>query len=143
MTKTIFVNDKDVKRTWYLIDAAGKPLGRVAASVAAVARGKNKAAFTPNQDCGDRVVVINADKVSVSGNKAQDKIYYKHTGFVGNLKRFTFEALNKRHPGKPLEIAIRGMLPHNRLGRLIFSNIKIYAGSEHPHTAQNPVPLAL
>lgn len=139
--KTIFFDDKDLKRDWYIIDAEGKTLGRVAAAVAALARGKNKPTFTPNQNCGDHIVVINADKVALSGGKESKKIYYKYTGFVGNLKRYTYEALNKRNPGKPLRLAIKGMLPHNRLGREMLRNVKIYAGPEHPHVAQNPKPL--
>ena len=130
---TIFVKAQDIKRAWYVIDAAGKPLGRVA--------GKHKASYAPNQNTGDYVVIINADKVAVSGGKEQKKMYYNYTGFVGNLKHFTFEKLLARHPAEPLERAIKGMLPHNRLGRVLFENVKVYAGAEHPHKAQNPQPL--
>lgn len=139
--KTIFVNEKDQARQWYIVDAAGKPLGRVAAKVAAVLRGKNKATFTASQNMGDYVVVINADKVVVSGKKETDKLYHHHTGYVGGLKTFTYEKLLARHPEDPLKIAINGMLPNGRLGRALMDNVKIYAGAEHPHTAQNPKPL--
>lgn len=138
---TIFVKEADQQRAWYVVDAAGKPLGRVAAKVASVLRGKHKATYAPHQEMGDHVIVINADKVAVSGGKEQKKMYYKHTGFVGHLKQFNFETLLARHPEQPLELAIKGMLPHNRLGRTLFGNVKVYAGAEHPHAAQNPQPL--
>ena len=141
--KTIFVKEHEQKREWFIIDAAGKPLGRLAAKVAAIARGKDKVTFAPNQNMGDYVVVINADKVAVSGGKEQKKIYYKYTGFVGGLKAHTFERLIERHPAEPLYRAIKGMLPSGRLGRTILSNVKIYAGSEHPHAAQNPKQLEI
>ena len=139
--KTIFVKDQDAVRNWYVVDAADKPLGRVAAKVAAVLRGKHKATFTPNQEMGDYVVIINADKVAVTGGKEQKKIYYKHSGFVGGLKSHTFEKLIERHPEDPIRLAIKGMLPNGRLGRAIMDNVKIYAGAEHPHAAQNPKAL--
>jgi len=140
--KTIFINEKDAVRDWYVIDAAEKPLGRVAAKAAYMLRGKHKPSYTPNQEMGDYIVIVNADKVAVSGNKATDKIYYHHTGFVGGLKSFTFQKLIERHPEDPLMIAIKGMLPKGHLGRKLLKNVKIYAGSVHPHTAQNPKPLA-
>ena len=137
--KTIFVNEKEQKREWYIIDAAGKPLGRVAALAASIARGKNKSTYTPNQEMGDYVVIINADKVAVTGGKEQKKIYYKYsTGFVGSLKAHTFEKLIEKHPEDPIRIAVKGMLPHGRLGRAIMDNVKVYAGADHPHTAQKP-----
>jgi len=139
--KTIFVNERDAVRNWYVIDAANKPLGRVAAKVASVLRGKNKATFAPNQEMGDFVVIINADKVAVTGAKSTDKIYYHHTGYVGGLKSFTFEKKIERHPEAPLMLAIKGMLPKGPLGRSLLKNVKVYAGSDHPHTAQNPQPL--
>ena len=139
--KTIFVNEKDQARAWYIIDAEGKPLGRVAAKAAAVLRGKNKVTFTTNQNMGDYVVIINADKVAVTGGKETKKIYYHHTGFVGGLRSHTFEKMIEKHPDNPLRFAIKGMLPNGRLGRAIMDNCKIYAGSEHPHAAQNPQPL--
>ena len=141
--KTIFVNENDQARKWYIIDAAGKPMGRVAAKVASVLRGKNKVSFTTNQNMGDYVVVINAEKVAVSGKKETDKLYHHYTGFVGGLRTYTFEKLRERHPEDPLKIAINGMLPNGRLGRALMKNCKIYAGAEHPHAAQNPQPLDL
>lgn len=139
--KTIFVNENDQKREWFIIDATGKSLGRVASAAAAVLRGKTKVTFTSNQNMGDYVVIINADKIAVTGGKEQKKVYYRHTGFVGGLKSDTFESLKEKHSEEPLRLAIKGMLPHGRLGRAIMDNVKIYAGSEHPHTAQNPQPL--
>lgn len=141
--KTIFVNERDAVRNWYVIDAAGKPLGRVAAKAAAMLRGKNKATYTPNQEMGDFVVIINADKVAVTGAKATDKMYYHHTGYVGGLKSFTFEKKIERHPEAPLMLAIKGMLPKGPLGRTLLKNVKVYAGSDHPHSAQNPQPLEI
>lgn len=141
--KTIFVNEKAQKRDWFVIDAAGKPLGRVAAKAAAIVRGKNKATFTPNQEMGDYVVIINADKVLVTGGKEKKKIYYKYSGFVGGLKQHTFEKLIEKHPEDPIRLAVKGMLPHGRLGRALMGNVKVYASSEHPHAAQNPKVIEL
>ena len=141
--KTIFVNENDQVRKWYIIDAAGKPMGRVAAKAAAIARGKNKATFTKNQLMGDFVVIINAEKAALTGGKEQKKIYYHHTGFVGGLKAHTYEKLLEKHPTDPMQIAVEGMLPHGRLGRKMINNVKIYAGAEHPHAAQNPQPVEL
>ena len=139
--KTIFVKDYEQKRNWYVIDAAGKPLGRGAAKAASVLRGKNKATFTPNQNMGDYVVIINAEKVAVTGNKEEDKLYRHYTGFVRGLRSYSFAKLIERKPTEPLKITINGMLPNGRLGRALMGNLKIYAGAEHPHTAQNPLPL--
>jgi len=141
--KTAFITAATAERKWYIIDAAGKPLGRVAAQVASILRGKNKPTFTPSQETGDYVVVINADKVVVTGRKRQNKMYYYHTGFPGGLKEFTFNKLIERNPESPLEIAIRGMLPKGPLGRKLFKNAKIYAGAEHPHAAQMPTAIEL
>lgn len=142
--KTIFVNEKDQKREWWLVDAEGKTLGRVAAKVAAILRGKTKRTFTPNQEMGDYVVIVNADKIAVTGGKEQKKIYYHYTtGYVGSLKAHAFEKLIVRHPTDPLRLAIKGMLPHGRLGRVLMGNVKIYAGAEHPHVAQSPKPIEL
>ena len=139
--KTIFVNEQEQKREWFLIDAEGKPLGRVASKIAAIVRGKTKFTFTPNQNMGDYVVVINAGKVALSGGKEQKKLYYKHTGFVGGLRSYTFKKLSEKHPEDPIRLAVKGMLPSGRLGRAILENVKIYAGADHPHKAQNPKPL--
>ncbi|MCI5644470.1 MAG: 50S ribosomal protein L13 [Treponema porcinum] len=142
--KTIFVNEKEQKRDWFVIDAAGKPLGRVAAKAASIVRGKEKPTYTPNQEMGDYVVIINADKVAVTGGKEQKKIYYKYTtGYVGSLKAHTFEKLIEKHPEDPIRLAVKGMLPNGRLGRVLMDNVKIYAGPEHPHAAQNPKAVEL
>lgn len=141
--KTIFINEKDAARDWFVIDAAEKPLGRVAAKVAYMLRGKHKPSFAPHQEMGDYIVIVNAEKVAVTGNKASDKMYYHHTGYVGGLKSFTFQKLIERHPEDPLKLAIRGMLPKGRLGRKLLKNVKIYAGATHPHAPQNPKPLAI
>ena len=136
--KTIFLKDCEQKREWFVIDAAGKPLGRVAAKAAAILRGKEKASYTPNQEMGDYVIIINADKVAVSGNKASDKLYRHYTGFVRGLRSYSFEKLIEKNPTEPLVRTINGMLPNNRLGRKVAANLKVYAGSEHPHQGQNP-----
>ena len=142
--KTIFVTEKEQKRDWFVIDAAGKPLGRVAAKAASIVRGKEKPTYTPNQEMGDYVVIINADKVAVTGGKEQKKIYYKYTtGYVGSLKAHTFEKLIEKHPEDPIRLAVKGMLPNGRLGRVLMDNVKIYAGPEHPHAAQNPKAVEL
>jgi len=139
--KTVFVKPASVERKWYIIDVEGKVLGRVASRIAAIARGKNKAIFVPHQEVGDFIVVINADKIQITGRKAQQKMYYRHTGYVGGLKANNFEKVIDRHPTMPLEAAIKGMLPKGPLGRKMAKNIKIYAGTSHPHSAQNPIPL--
>ena len=139
--KTVFVKPASVERKWYIIDAEGKVLGRVAAKVAAIVRGKNKPIFVPHQEIGDFVVVINADKIAVTGRKAQQKMYYKHTGFIGGLKANNFEKVIERHPTEPLELAIKGMLPKGPLGRKMAKNAKLYAGANHPHGSQKPEPI--
>lgn len=141
--KTIFIKDQDIQKKWYLVDAEGKTLGRVAAKVASILRGKHKVTFTPHQDCGDCVVVINAGKVVVSGNKHDAKLYHRHSGYVGGLKTTNFEQLIERKPTEPLFIAIKGMLPSGRLGRQVLNNLKIYAGAEHSHEAQAPEKIEL
>ena len=139
--KTIFEKGNDVKHDWSIIDASGKTLGRVASAVAAVLRGKNKPTFTPNVLCGDYVVIVNADKIQVSGNKSDDMLYRHYTGFVRGLRSYSFNELIAKNPTEPLRRTIAGMLPHGRLGRRMIDNVKIYAGSEHPHAAQNPKSL--
>ena len=141
--KTIFYKEHEMPRSWYVIDAAGKPLGRVAAKVAAMARGKHKVFYAPHQEVGDYIIVINADKIAVTGNKDKDKMYYHHTGFPGGLKSTNFNTLIGKKPTEPLYIAVKGMLPKGSLGRKLLKNVKIYAGTEHPHIAQNPVAVAL
>lgn len=141
--KTVFVKPADAERKWFVIDAQDQVLGRIAAKIASIVRGKEKAIFAPHHELGDYVVVINADKVAVTGRKRQYKMYYKHSGYVGGLKAHSFEALAARHPTEPLELAIKGMLPKGPLGRKLLKNVKIYAGTAHPHTAQNPQAVEL
>ena len=135
--KTVFVKPANVQRQWFLLDAEGKVLGRVAARVASILRGKEKAVFAPHQEVGDYVVITNAEKVKVTGRKAQEKLYHHHTGYVGGLKTVNFEEMIEKHPCSPLELAIKGMLPKGPLGRKLFNNVKVYPGAEHPHAAQN------
>jgi len=139
--KTVFAKPSSVERKWYVIDADGKVLGRVAAKVASIVRGKNKAVFMPNQEIGDFVVIINADKIVVTGRKNKQKMYYRHTGYVGGLKSNNFETIMEKHPTMPLESAIKGMLPKGPLGRRMVKNVKIYAGTSHPHESQKPVTI--
>jgi large subunit ribosomal protein L13 len=139
--KTVFVKPAEVERQWFLIDGEGKSLGRVAARAAAIVRGKEKVAFAPHQEVGDFVVVVNADKLVMTGNKAQDKLYRHHTGYPGGLKEETYAKLAARKPTEPLAHAVHGMLPKGPLGRKLLNNVKIYAGGEHPHAAQNPQKL--
>jgi large subunit ribosomal protein L13 len=139
--KTVFVKPASVERKWFVIDAEGKVLGKVAAKVASVVRGKNKAIYAPHQEMGDFVVVVNADKIVVTGRKAQQKLYHRHSGYPGGLKTHSYEQLAARHPTQPLEIAIKGMLPKGPLGRKLAKNAKVYAGASHPHGAQNPTAL--
>ncbi len=139
--KTFSAKPSEVKRDWYLIDASGKTLGRLASEIARRLRGKHKPIYTPHVDTGDYIVVINAEKVRVSGNKATSKTYYRHTGYPGGIKSITFEKLIQRSPEKAIEIAVKGMLPKNPLGRAMFRKLKVYAGAEHKHAAQQPQPL--
>ena len=141
--KTVFVKPKNVERKWFLVDADGLILGRVAARIASILRGKEKAVFVPNEELGDYVVVINAEKIAISGNKAEDKKYHHHTGYAGGLRTVNFRKLIEKHPASPLELAIKGMLPKGPLGRKLLKNVKIYAGAEHPHAAQNLQKLEL
>lgn len=141
--KTLFVKPAQVERKWFVIDAEGKPMGRLAARVASIVRGKEKAAYTPHQAVGDFVVVINADKMTLSGRKPQQKLYYHHSGYVGGLKAIPFGKAFARHPTFPLEQAIKGMLPKGPLGRELLKNAKVYAGPSHPHAAQNPQAIEL
>jgi large subunit ribosomal protein L13 len=136
--KTVFVKPASVERKWFMIDAEGKVLGRVAARVASIVRGKNKAVYAPHQETGDFVVVVNADKIVVTGRKTQQKLYYHHSGYPGGLKAHNYEQVAARHPTQPLENAIKGMLPKGPLGRKLAKNAKVYAGAAHPHGAQNP-----
>lgn len=141
--KTISAKPESVQRDWYVIDAAGKTLGRMAAEIAVRLRGKHKPEYTPHVDTGDYIVVINAEQVRVTGNKAKDKMYHSHTGFPGGLKSISFEKLIGRAPERTILSAVKGMLPKGPLGRAMFKKLKVYAGSEHPHTAQQPQELKL
>ena len=140
---THYAKQGEVARNWVLVDAEGATLGRLATRVAMILRGKNKPQFTPNSDCGDFVIVINADKVQLTGNKADQKVYYRHSGYNGGLKAESFRMAMEKHPEKVIERAVKGMLPKGTLGRKQLTKLKVYAGAEHPHAAQNPVKIEL
>ncbi|BBB28893.1 MULTISPECIES: 50S ribosomal protein L13 [Neptunomonas] len=140
---TFVAKPAEVKRDWYVIDAEGKTLGRMATEIARRLRGKHKPEFTPHVDTGDYIVVVNAEKVHVSGNKRKAKIYYRHTGFPGGLKQANFEIMINSQPEKVIELAVKGMLPKGPLGRAMYTKLKVYAGNEHPHQAQQPQELKL
>jgi len=139
--KTYATRASDIQREWWIVDADGQNLGRLATRIAHVLRGKHKPLYSPHLDVGDFVIVINADKVQVTGRKLDQKAYYRHSNYPGGLKRITLREQLKQYPTRVLEAAVRGMLPHNRLGRRMLKKLKVYAGSEHPHQAQQPKPL--
>jgi large subunit ribosomal protein L13 len=141
--KTFVAKEAETDRKWYLVDAQNKVLGRLASQIALRLRGKHKPIFTPHADTGDFIVVVNADKVSLTGSKAAKKVYYHHTGYVGGLKEITAQKLLAKKPEEVIRLAVRGMLPKNSLGRRQLRKLKIYAGSEHPHEAQNPKKLEI
>ena len=141
--KTFSAKPETVKRDWYVIDATGQTLGRLATEVARRLRGKHKPEYTPHVDTGDYIVIINAEKVCVTGNKTTDKIYYSHTGYPGGIKAISFEKLIARAPERVIEGAVKGMLPKNPLGRDMYRKLKVYAGTEHPHAAQQPQELKI
>lgn len=141
--KTFSAKPEAVKRDWFVVDADGKTLGRLATEIAHRLRGKHKAEYTPHVDTGDYIVVVNAEKVAVTGNKAKDKMYHHHTGYVGNLKSISFEKLIDKAPERVLQNAVKGMLPRNPLGRAMFKKLKVYAGTEHPHASQQPQELSI
>lgn len=141
--KTFSAKPAEVRREWYLVDATDKTLGRLAAEVASRLRGKHKPEYTPHVDTGDYIVVINAEKVKVTGRKADNKMYYHHTGFPGGIKSINFRDLNATHPERIIEIAVKGMLPKNPLGRAMYRKLKVYAGAAHKHEAQQPKPLEI
>ena len=143
MNKTLLPSLDSLDRRWYVVDAADQTLGRLASEVASILRGKNKPTYNPHLDTGDFVVVINAEKIRVSGNKATQKLYRRHSGRPGGMKTETFTHLQGRLPERVVEVAIKGMLPHNALGRQLFRKLKVYKGAEHPHAAQQPKALAL
>ena len=136
--KTFTAKPESVQRDWFVVDATGKTLGRLATELARRLRGKHKAEYTPHVDTGDYIIVLNADKVAVTGNKRTDKVYYRHTGYVGGIKQATFEEMIARHPERVIEIAVKGMLPKGPLGRAMYRKLKVYAGNEHNHAAQQP-----
>ncbi len=136
--RTFMAKIADIKRNWYIIDAAGKPLGRLATEVATLLRGKHKPEFTPHIDTGDFVIVLNAEKVFLTGKKLKQKFYYRHSGYPGGIKAISCADLLRKNPCKVIELAVKGMLPHNKLGRATFKKLKVYSGEEHPHAAQQP-----
>lgn len=136
--KSYMAKANEIERKWYVIDAEGKVLGRLASEIASVLRGKKKPIFTPHVDCGDFVIVINADKVVLTGNKLNQKIHAYHTGYPGGRREVVYDEMMEKRPEKVIELAVKGMLPKNRLGRKMIKKLKVYTGSEHPHTAQAP-----
>ncbi len=141
--KTFAANPKDIDRKWYVVDAADQVLGRLASQVAVILKGKHKPTYTPHVDTGDHVIIINAEKVRLTGNKLQDKAYHRHSGYIGGIKKTTAGEMLNRHPERVIQFAVWGMIPHNRLGRKMIKKLRVYAGPEHPHQAQMPEPLEL
>jgi len=141
--KTYTARAEDIEREWFLVNAEGKTLGRLASEIAKILRGKHKPIYTPHLDCGDYVIVVNAEKVRVTGRKLDQKMYYRHTGYPGGIKSISLRNQLQRHPERVLQAAVRGMLPKNRLGRKMFKKLKVYAGDSHPHQAQQPRVLEL
>jgi large subunit ribosomal protein L13 len=141
--KTYTVRKGDIKREWFVVDAQGKTLGRLASEITRILRGKHKPIYAPHLDCGDYVIVVNAEKVRVTGKKLDQKFYYRHSGYPGGLKSINLRDQLQRHPTRVLEAAVRGMLPKNRLGRAMIKKLKVYAGGSHPHQAQQPKVLEL
>lgn len=135
---TFMANAQNVERAWHVLDAEGKTLGKVAVEAAVLLRGKHKVTFTPHVDCGDNVIIINADKIVLTGKKLEQKMYYHHTGYIGNMKKIKYKTLVKSKPVFVVEKAIKGMLPANSLGRTAFTRLHVYTGAEHPHAAQKP-----
>ena len=141
--KTFSAKSHEVRRDWYVVDAQGRTLGRLATEIARRLRGKHKPEYTPHVDTGDYIVVINAEKIRVTGSKLKDKMYHHHTGYIGNLKSESLQTLLDRAPERVLELAVKGMLPRNSLGRQMLKKLKVVCGTEHPHQAQQPIPLEL
>lgn len=141
--KTYSLKINDVQKKWYIVDAEGKTLGRLASQLAAILRGKHKPTYTPYMDMGDNVIVVNAEKIQLTGRKADQKLYYRHSGYPGGLKVTSFSDMIEKKPERVITLAVKGMLPHNRLGRKILNHLKVYSGSEHPHEGQNPEKLEL
>ncbi len=143
LTKTITPRQDEITRAWWVADAAGKPLGRLASEIASILRGKHKPIYTPHLDTGDYVVVVNASKVRLTGRKADTKTYFRHSGYMGGDKHVPFRTMIERFPARVIEFAVRGMLPKNKLGRQMRRKLRVYAGDEHPHMGQSPRPLEL
>ena len=143
MRKTLSAKPHEIERTWYVVDAEGKTLGRLSTEIAKILRGKHKPIYTPHVDTGDYVIVINADKVRVTGNRLDQKFYYRHSGYMGGLKAVSLRRMLETHPERVIEHAVKGMLPKNRLGRQMYKKLKVYASPDHPHQAQKPQPLEL
>lgn len=141
--KTLSAKPESVRRDWYVVDAAGKTLGRLSSEIASRLRGKHKPEYTPHVDTGDYIVVVNAEKVAVTGKKMSDKVYHRHTGYIGGLKSISLDKLIVKAPEQVIEIAVKGMLPKGPLGREMFKKLKVYAGDNHPHTAQQPQALEI
>ena len=141
MKKTYVTKPDDIERRWYVVDASGKTLGRLASEVAQVVRGKHKPIYSPSIDAGDFVIVVNAERIHVTGNKLDDKVYYRHSSYPGGLKEVPLRRMLEKHPTRVIRHAVKGMLPKNRLGRKMLKKLKVYAGPEHPHEAQQPEPL--
>jgi len=141
--KTVSAKKNEVARKWFVVDASGVVLGRMASKIASILRGKNKVEYTPHVDTGDFVIVINAEKVKLTGNKEEDKIYYRHTGWQGHLKEAPASRMRERHPEQIVELAVKGMLPRGNLGRAMLKKLKVYRAAEHPHSAQKPEALSL
>jgi large subunit ribosomal protein L13 len=140
---TVFVNAQTVRRDWLVVDASGKTLGRLASAIALRLRGKHKASYTPHVDCGDNIIVVNADKVAVTGAKLRDKMYYHHTGAIGGIKGIALGKMMAEHPERAIEIAVKGMLPKGPLGRKMYKKLHVFAGDKHPHAAQQPQAIEL
>ena len=143
MGTTVSAKPAEVKRDWFVVDAEGKTLGRLASEVAIRLRGKHKPIYTPHVDTGDYMVIVNAEKIRVTGNKAKNKMYYRHTGYIGNLKEMSFEQMIDKAPERVIELAVKGMLPKGPLGREMYRKLKVYAGPEHNHHAQQPLALEI
>ena len=141
--KTYSAKPEEIRRDWYLVDATGKTLGRLSTEIARRLRGKHKPEYTPHVDTGDYIVVVNAEKIRVTGNKLKDKMYHRYTGYIGNLKSMPLEKLMEQHPERALQYAVKGMMPRNSLGRKMLSKLRVFAGPEHNHEAQQPIPLEI
>ena len=141
--KTYVTKPAEIERKWYVVDAEGETLGRLASKIAVILRGKHKPIYSPSVDCGDYVIVLNAEKISVTGQRLDQKVYYRHSGYPGGIRSITLREQLEKHPTRPIELAVKGMLPKNKLGRKMLKKLKVYTGSEHPHQAQQPVQLEI